>query len=215
MQTDLFGDAGLFPLQQQLAEGVCLLSGQAESSMPAIWQAVSDVLQQAPLRQMQTAGGHTMSVSMSNCGDLGWISDRHGYRYSRKDPQTGQPWPAMPAVLKELARTWAAQAGFDNFVSNACLINCYQAGSKMSLHQDRDERDYTHPIVTLSLGLPARFMLGGLLRQDPCCKLLLQHGDVLVFGGPARLRFHGIMPVADGEHALLGKRRISLTFRRA
>lgn len=215
MQSDLFGDASLFPSQQQLAEGVCLLAGQAKSMMPAIWQAVEDVLRQAPLRQMQTPGGHTMSVSMSNCGDLGWISDRHGYRYSRLDPQSGQPWPAMPAVLQELARIWAAQAGFDNFASNACLINCYQAGSKMSLHQDRDERDFTHPILTLSLGLPARFMLGGLQRQDPYRKLLLQHGDVLVFGGPARLCFHGIMPLADGDHALLGKRRISLTFRRA
>ncbi|KJV32779.1 alpha-ketoglutarate-dependent dioxygenase [Aquitalea magnusonii] len=215
MQTDLFGDASLFPSQQQQAEGVCLLSGQANSMMPAIWQAVEHVLRQAPLRQMQTPGGHTMSVAMSNCGELGWVSDRHGYRYSRLDPQSGQPWPAMPEVLQELARIWAAEAGFDNFVSNACLINCYQAGSKMSLHQDRDERDFAHPILTLSLGLPARFMLGGLQRQDPYRKLLLQHGDVLVFGGPARLRFHGIMPLADGEHALLGKRRISLTFRRA
>ncbi|WP_062786197.1 DNA oxidative demethylase AlkB [Aquitalea pelogenes] len=215
MQTDLFGDTSLFPSQQQLAEGVCLLSGQANSMMPAIWQAVEDVLRQAPLRQMQTPGGHTMSVAMSNCGELGWVSDRHGYRYSRLDPQSGQPWPAMPEVLQELARIWAAAAGFDNFVSNACLINCYQAGSKMSLHQDRDERDFAHPILTLSLGLPARFMLGGLQRQDPYRKLLLQHGDVLVFGGPARLCFHGIMPLADGDHALLGKRRISLTFRRA
>ncbi|WP_374554681.1 DNA oxidative demethylase AlkB [Aquitalea pelogenes] len=215
MQTDLFGDASLFPSQQQLAEGVCLLSGQANSMMPAIWQAVEDVLRQAPLRQMQTPGGHTMSVAMSNCGELGWISDRHGYRYSRLDPQSGQPWPTMPEVLQERARIWAAEAGFDNFVSNACLINCYQAGSKMSLHQDRDERDFAHPILTLSLGLPARFMLGGLQRQDPYRKLLLQHGDVLVFGGPARLCFHGIMPLADGDHALLGKRRISLTFRRA
>ena len=215
MQSDLFGDASQFPSKQQLTEGVCLLSGQANSMMPVIWQAVEDVLQHAPLRQMQTPGGHTMSVAMSNCGELGWISDRHGYRYSRQDPQTGRPWPAMPQVLHELARSWAAQAGFDNFASNACLINCYQAGSKMSLHQDRDERDFTHPILTLSLGLPARFMLGGLQRQDPYRKLLLQHGDVLVFGGPARLCFHGIMPLADGEHALLGKRRISLTFRRA
>ncbi|WP_199101581.1 DNA oxidative demethylase AlkB [Aquitalea sp. ASV11] len=215
MQTDLFDDASLFPSQEQLAEGVCLLSGQANSMMPAIWQAVEDVLRQAPLRQMQTPGGYTMSVAMSNCGELGWISDRHGYRYSRLDPQSGQPWPAMPEVLQELARIWAAEAGFDNFVSNACLINCYQAGSKMSLHQDRDERDFAHPILTLSLGLPARFMLGGLQRQDPYRKLLLQHGDVLVFGGPARLCFHGIMPLADGDHALLGKRRISLTFRRA
>ena len=215
MQTDLFDDASLFPSQQQLAEGVCLLSGQANSMMPAIWQAVEDVLRQAPLRQMQTPGGYTMSVAMSNCGELGWISDRHGYRYSRLDPQSGQPWPAMPEILQELARIWAAEAGFDNFVSNACLINCYQAGSKMSLHLDRDERDFAHPILTLSLGLPARFMLGGLQRQDPYRKLLLQHGDVLVFGGPARLCFHGIMPLADGDHALLGKRRISLTFRRA
>jgi alkylated DNA repair protein (DNA oxidative demethylase) len=215
MQSDLFDDAGLLPAEQHLAEGVCLIAGQTQSIMSAIWQAVEEVLQQAPLRHMQTPGGHTMSVSMSNCGELGWISDRHGYRYSRQDPQTGQPWPTMPVVLHQLARSWAAQAGFDNFASNACLINCYQAGSKMSLHQDRDERDFSHPIVTLSLGLPARFMLGGTQRQAPTHKILLQHGDVLVFGGAARLCFHGIMPLADGEHALLGKRRISLTFRHA
>ena len=215
MQGELFDDDSQLPSRQRLTEGVSLFCGQTGALWPAIWQAVEDVLQQAPLRHMQTPGGHTMSVSMSNCGELGWISDQHGYRYSPHDPQTGQPWPAMPAVLSALASDWAAQAGFDRFVSNACLINCYHAGSKMSLHQDRDEQDFTHPIVTLSLGLPARFMLGGTQRQAPTRKILLQDGDVLVFGGAARLCFHGIMPLADGAHPTLGNRRISLTFRRA
>lgn len=209
---DLFPDSLVGP-PQPLAPGAVLLPGQALAQQDAIWQAVSQVLQLAPLRQMQTPGGHTMSVAMSNCGQLGWVSDLHGYRYSAKDPASGQPWPELPPILAALAGTWAATAGFDGFHSNACLINCYEPGSRMSLHQDRDERDFSQPIVTLSLGLPARFMLGGAQRQSAHQKIPLHHGDVLVFGGPARLCFHGIMPLADGWHPLLGSRRISLTFR--
>lgn len=209
---DLFPDSLLSP-PRLLAPGATLLAGQALAQQDAIWQAVERVLQQAPLRRMQTPGGHTMSVAMSNCGQLGWISDQRGYRYSGQDPASGLPWPALPPLLADLASTWAATAGFANFHSNACLINCYEPGSRMSLHQDRDERDFTQPIVTLSLGLAARFMLGGTQRQSAHQKIVLRHGDVLVFGGPARLCFHGIMPLADGWHPLLGSRRISLTFR--
>lgn len=214
MQGDLFSDS-LDRTPQALASGVTLLPGQALDAQHAIWLAVRQILQQAPLRQMQTPGGHTMSVSMSNCGQLGWISGSQGYRYSPLDPVSQQPWPAMPDSLCRLANSWAATAGFDGFDSNACLINCYRPGSKMSMHQDRDERDFTQPIVTLSLGLSARFMLGGLTRQAAHQKILLQHGDVLVFGGPARLCFHGIMPLSAGQHPMLGDQRISLTFRRA
>ena len=209
---DLFPDSLVSP-PQPLIPGAILLPGQALAQQDAIWQALDRVLQQAPLRRMQTPGGHTMSVAMSNCGQLGWISDQHGYRYSAKDPASGLPWPALPSILAALAGAWAATAGFDGFHSNACLINCYEPGSRMSLHQDRDERDFSQPIVTLSLGLPARFMLGGAQRQSTHQKIALRHGDVLVFGGPARSCFHGIMPLADGWHPLLGSRRISLTFR--
>ena len=211
---DLFPDSLNGPAQQ-LAPGVMVLPGRALAEQDSIWQTLQAVLQQAPLRQMQTPGGHTMSVSMSNCGALGWISNRRGYCYSTNDPANGQPWPPLPDRLTGLASAWAAEAGFPAFNSNACLINCYVPGSRMSLHQDSDERDFTQPIVTLSLGLPARFILGGLQRELPTQKIRLMHGDVLVFGGPARLCFHGIMPLADGLHPLLGSRRISLTFRHA
>ena len=214
MQADLFADSGQRPIEQ-LATGACLLPGHALDDAGLIWREVQAVLQQAALRRMQTPGGRTMSVSMSNCGALGWVSGIGGYRYSPLDPVNGLPWPVMPVALAVLARQWAAAAGFNGFDSNACLINCYEPGSRMSLHQDRDERDFSHPIVTLSLGLPARFLLGGQQRADACQKIPLFHGDVLVFGGPARLCFHGIMPLATGTHPLLGSRRISLTFRQA
>ena len=214
MQAELFAESGPRPARQ-LAAGASLLPGHALEHESQIWQMLQAILQQAPLRRMQTPGGHTMSVSMSNCGTLGWVSGAGGYRYCTLDPANGQPWPAMPPALAMLARQWAAVAGFDGFDSNACLINCYEPGSKMSLHQDRDERDFSHPIVTLSLGLPARFQLGGLQRSDSCQRIPLFHGDVLVFGGPSRLCFHGIMPLAAGTHPLLGSRRISLTLRRA
>ena len=214
MQDDLFPDSWQRPAQQ-IRDGVIHLPGHAQASASLIWQQVHTILHQAPLRQRQTPGGRTMSVSMSNCGTLGWVSAYGGYHYCATDPANGLPWPAMPTQLAALARQWAAEAGFNDFDSNACLINNYVPGSKMSLHQDRDERDFSHPIVTLSLGLPARFMLGGLQRNNPCQHIPLLHGDILVFGGPARLCFHGIMPLAEGNHPLLGRRRISLTFRRA
>lgn len=214
MQDELFPESWQRPVQQ-LSPGITLLPGHALEDEKLIWQDVQAVLQQAPLRQMQTPGGRTMSVSMSNCGALGWVSGYGGYRYSPSDPDSGLVWPAMPPRLAVLARHWAATAGFNGFDSNACLINCYVPGCRMSLHQDRDERDFSQPIVTLSLGLPARFMLGGMQRNNAYQKIPLIHGDVLVFGGPARLCFHGIMPLAAGIHPLLGSRRISLTFRRA
>jgi alkylated DNA repair protein (DNA oxidative demethylase) len=156
-----------------------------------------------------------MSVAMSNCGALGWVSDRRGYRYAKDDPLSGRPWPAMPAGWRDLAARAAADAGFDGFAPDACLINQYLPGSKLSLHQDRDEQDLSAPIVSVSLGLPAVFLFGGSQRQDRPQRYRLQHGDVVVWGGPARLAYHGVAPLADGQHALLGRRRINLTFRRA
>lgn len=198
-----------------LAPGALLLPGAALDDAPALLAAIRDVLALAPLRQMVTRGGFKMSVAMSNCGALGWISDRRGYRYSPIDPQSGAPWPAMPPVLQALATTSAARAGFASFVPDACLINRYAAGARMALHQDRDEADFSQPIVSLSLGLPAVFLFGGCERSDKAERVPLAHGDVLVWGGPARLRFHGVMPVKEGNHPATGACRLNLTFRKA
>ena len=152
---------------------------------------------------------------MTNCGGVGWVTDRTGYRYDGSDPESGKPWPAMPGSFLQLAEQAADRAGFEPFSPDACLINRYQPGARMSLHQDKDENDFSAPIVSVSLGLPAIFLFGGLKRSDKPRRLRLEHGDVVVWGGPARLAFHGVAPLADGEHALLGRQRINLTFRRA
>ncbi len=156
-----------------------------------------------------------MSVAMTNCGDLGWISDRRGYRYSPVDPAGGVPWPVMPASFLAMAGAAAARVGFARFVPDACLINRYAVGARMALHQDKDERDFGAPIVSVSLGLPATFLFGGDARADKPLRVALRHGDVVVWGGAARLRHHGVLPLAPGEHALVGPWRLNLTFRRA
>jgi alkylated DNA repair protein (DNA oxidative demethylase) len=156
-----------------------------------------------------------MSVAMTNCGALGWLSDRRGYRYDPIDPDTGQPWPALPASFRELAAMAAARAGFEGFEPDACLVNRYDPGARLSLHQDRDERDYRQPIVSVSLGLPAVFLFGGIERAEKAMRMPLAHGDVVVWGGPARLSHHGILPLKEGEHPLTGRCRINLTFRKA
>jgi alkylated DNA repair protein (DNA oxidative demethylase) len=164
---------------------------------------------------MVTPGGFVMSVAMTNCGALGWISDRGGYRYSPVDPSSGRPWPAMPQSFLELAAGAAERAGFPGFVPEACLVNRYAPGARLTLHQDRDERDFSAPIVSVSLGLPAVFLFGGERRADRPQRVALAHGDVVVWGGPSRLRFHGILPLADGGHPLTGRHRLNLTLRRA
>ncbi len=169
----------------------------------------------APFRTMKTPGGHRMSVAMTNCGEWGWITDGKGYRYVSADPLTQRPWPALPGVFLRLAREAAAAGGFPGFMPDSCLINRYVPGAKMSLHQDLDEADLSAPIVSVSLGLPARFLWGGVTRQSPVRRLELNHGDVLVWGGPSRLRFHGVLPVLSGTHPLTGPCRINLTFRQA
>ena len=198
-----------------IAPGAVLLRGFAREKDEALLQAVQDVVAAAPLRHLVTPGGYTMSVAMSNCGALGWVSDRSGYRYDAKDPLSGKPWPPMPACFAELARRAAAEAGFDNFRPDACLINRYEPGARLSLHQDKDEGDMAAPIVSVSLGLPAVFLFGGLNRSDRPARYRLLHGDVAVWGGPSRLAYHGVAPLAEGEHARLGGQRINLTFRRA
>jgi alkylated DNA repair protein (DNA oxidative demethylase) len=214
--ADLFEDIDTAePARQALAPGAVLLRGFAREAGAELLASLSQVLTAAPLRHLVTPGGHTMSVAMSNCGPLGWVSDRRGYRYSREDPLSDQPWPPMPGSWHALAVRAAAAAGFTGFAPDACLVNQYQPGSKLSLHQDKDENDFSAPIVSVSLGLPAVFLFGTSQRNDRPQRHRLQHGDVVVWGGPARLAFHGVAPLADGDHALLGRRRINLTFRRA
>jgi len=198
-----------------MAEGAVLLRGFARPSEGELIAALRDTVNQAPFRHMVTPGGHSMSVAMTNCGHLGWVTDRSGYRYDANDPETGRPWPAMPVALHRLAVEAAEQAGFQGFSPDACLINRYQPGARMSLHQDKDEKDFGAPIVSVSLGLPAVFLFGGLKRTDKPRRFRLEHGDVVVWGGPTRLVFHGVAPLADGEHLLMGRQRINLTFRKA
>lgn len=178
-------------------------------------RAIDHVRRGAPFRRMMTPGGRAMSVAMTNCGSLGWVSDRHGYRYAPNDPQSGRPWPAMPRCLADAARGAAEAAGFAEFVPDACLINRYEPRARLSLHQDRDERDFSAPIVSISLGLPATFLFGGPRRAVRPARYRLEHGDVVVWGGESRLFFHGIAPLRAGTHDTLGARRINLTLRKA
>ncbi|NVN87726.1 MAG: DNA oxidative demethylase AlkB [Rhodopseudomonas sp.] len=214
--NDLFDSLpDLRPVREQIAEGAVLLRGLARDGEADLIAALRDVVACAPFRHMQTPGGHRMSVAMTNCGAVGWVTDRSGYRYAATDPDSGQPWPAMPAPLRDLALRAAVQAGFPGFDPDACLINRYRPGAKMALHQDKDEQDFGAPIVSVSLGLPATFLFGGMARSDKPLRLALTHGDVVAWGGPARLAYHGVAPLKDGTHPLLGPQRINLTFRKA
>jgi DNA oxidative demethylase len=199
---------------ESLAEGVILLRAFCRDEAPALLDAVADLATSSPFRQMVVPSGHTMSVAMTNAGDLGWTTDRTGYRYTTLDPTTGRPWPPMSPPLRLLAERAAVAAGFPGFSPNACLINRYAPGARLSLHQDKNEQDYEHPIVSVSLGLGATFLLGTLRRTDTPRRIRIQHGDVLVWGGPARLIFHGVAPIAAGTHPLTDSFRINITFRR-
>lgn len=203
------------PPRQAMAEGAVLLRGAALPFETAILAALDTITVRAPFRHMTTPGGYVMSVAMTNCGAAGWVTDRSGYRYDRIDPDSGLPWPALPDCFVELAVAAATEAGYPDFVPDACLINRYEPGARLSLHQDRNERDLSWPIVSVSLGLPATFQFGGLKRTDSVRKYALRHGDIAVWGGPSRLCFHGVSELKDGEHALLGRMRINLTFRGA
>ncbi|CAM5790228.1 DNA oxidative demethylase AlkB [Rhizobacter fulvus] len=216
MTFDLFdAQDDVEPATEPIADGAVVLRAFARAVQGGLLADVTAVIAAAPLRHLVTPGGLRMSVAMTNCGALGWLSDRRGYRYDAVDRDRGVPWPPMPDSFMRLAREAAAAAGFAGFTPDACLINRYVPGTKLSLHQDRDERDHGAPIVSVSLGLPAVFLFGGLKRTDRAQRLSLRHGDVVVWGGPSRLRFHGVLALADGEHPLLGRQRINLTFRRA
>lgn len=215
--ADLFTASGVAELSgdEAIAPGAVLLHGFALPFADDIGAILGDIAEHAPFRRMTTPWGGAMSVAMTNCGDAGWLSDRAGYRYDRIDPQTGQPWPAMPGCFMALATRAAEQAGYPRFLPDACLINRYVPGTRLTLHQDRDERDYAHPIVSVSLGLPATFQFGGPNRRDPVRRFLVRHGDVVVWGKESRLAYHGIAEIKEVDHPFLGKVRINLTFRRA
>lgn len=201
--------------REEMAPGAWLLRDYALESQDQLLSAIDDVTRTAPFRHMVTPGGYRMSVAMSNCGPLGWVTDSRGYRYSPIDPDSGKAWPAMPEAFRLLACQAAEAAGYQGFQPDACLINRYEPGTKLSLHQDKDEHDFGNPIVSVSLGLTAQFQFGGLQRSDPIRKYALHHGDVVVWGGPSRLFYHGILTLKSGPHPQMGDVRINLTFRRA
>jgi len=209
----LFDDTPPAGTREQLAPGAWVLRGFALDRADALLQQIENIAALSPFRRLVTPGGKTMSVAMTNCGAVGWFSDRRGYRYATIDPETGKSWPPMPALFVQLAREAASAAGFDDYAPDVCLINRYEIGTRLTLHQDQDERDRHAPIVSVSLGLPATFLFGGLARNEPPRRVPLVHGDVVAWGGPSRMRYHGVLPIKDGEHPLTGPRRYNLTFR--
>lgn len=216
LTLDLFDEQpSSLPNEERLGAQALLLRGFALPFVEELLPALAAVETAAPFRNMVTPGGQSMSVALTNCGELGWISDRGGYRYSPVDPLSGQPWPAMPEVFRHLAREAAAAAGFADFSPDACLVNRYLPGTRMSLHQDRDEHSLEHPIVSVSLGIPAVFLFGGHTRRETAQRVPLLHGDAVVWGGEDRLRFHGILPIKEAVHPLLGAQRINFTLRKA
>jgi len=200
---------------ERLDEGAFLFPGFCLGDAVALYAAAMEVAAKNPFRRLVTPGGHTMSVAMTNCGAAGWVSDRRGYRYESVDPMTGTRWAEMPPVYLAVARRAAAQGGFDGFVPDVCLINRYEGGAKLHLHIDRDEFDYAHPIVSVSLGLPAVFMWGGTARTDKPRRYDVLHGDVVVWGGVSRRHYHGVSPLKAGVHEMTGACRVNLTFRKA
>ncbi len=203
------------PDREELAPGACVLRGLALGSEAELRRALDGIAEQAPFRHLITPGGFRMSVAMTNCGDYGWVSSPSGYRYAARDPDTGAPWPVLPTVLLDLAREAASAAGFADFTPDACLVNRYEPGARLTLHQDKDERDFSQPIVSVSLGVPATFLFGGQKRKERVQRVVLEHGDVVVFGGRSRLCYHGVAPLKPARHPFAGEARINLTLRRA
>jgi alkylated DNA repair protein (DNA oxidative demethylase) len=212
---DLFDAIATQPGRQALGLGAVLLRGRALAVAAPLLAAIDAIAARAPFRRMVTPGGFEMSVAMTSCGAAGWVTDWRGYRYDRHDPASGSPWPPMPAIFRDLAGAAAVEAGFCGFRPDACLINRYEPGARLSLHQDKDEADLGHPVVSVSLGLPATFQFGGHRRNDKAQRIALHHGDVVVWGGPSRLAYHGVLALAKGEHPAVGRQRFNLTLRKA
>ncbi len=204
-----------FVQNEQVADGASYFNNYAEPLEKDLIRFIAQAQQDSPFRQMTTPGGRRMSVTSTSCGPYGWVSDSKGYRYSQVDPANNTPWPEIPSFIIEFARETASKAGYPGFVADSCLLNQYTPGSQLSLHQDKDERDPTSPIVSISLGIPAVFQFGGLQRNSPIKRIRLTHNDVVVWGGASRFYFHGIEPVSYAFHSLLGARRINITLRKA
>ena len=215
MNDDLFDSNEASGPPTTLAEGAMVLKRFAADYTAAVIAELEAIFARAPLRHLVTPGGQIMSVAMTNCGQVGWVSDRRGYRYDSRDPETGHAWPSMPASFHALATAAAQAAGYARFAPDACLINRYVPGARLTPHQDKNERNYAAPIVSVSLGLPAKFRFGGARRKDPAAHIVLRHGDVAVWGGVSRLAFHGVDALPDGLDPVLGRCRINLTFREA
>lgn len=209
----LFDDASSTDAREELAPGAWVLRGFALDGAERLLTQIERIAAAAPFRNLLTPGGQRMSVAMTNCGAVGWFSDRRDYRYTEIDPESGKPWPSMPASFAQLAHDAACAAGFEDYAPDVCLINRYEPGTRLTLHQDQDERDRRAPIVSVSFGLPATFLFGGLVRKDPQLRAPLMHGDVVVWGGPSRMRYHGVRPIKGGVHPATGAQRINLTFR--
>ena len=199
----------------ELAPQAVLLRGEVSAEASELVAAIGEIAKVSPFRNMSVRGGFRMSVAMTNCGHLGWTSDETGYRYTSIDPETGKPWPPMPPVFADVAARCASLAGFDGFEPDACLVNRYQPDARMTLHQDKNEVDMSKPIVSVSLGLPATFLFGGMSRKERPRRIRIENGDVVVWGGVARLAYHGVAALADGNHPLTGRFRYNLTFRKA
>ncbi len=216
MSFDLFAtssDNGV--TKTQLADQAWHLPNFIQNRDNLLKALLNELIQLAPLRKMKTPSGKLMSVNMTCCGDVGWVSDALGYRYQGTDPLSNLSWPVMPDLFNALAKEAAAAAGFENFEPDSCLINYYSVGARLSMHQDKDEADFSQPIVSVSLGLPATFLFAGLQRNSAQTRIALHHGDVVVWGGASRLAYHGVLPVENGMHDLFGSQRINLTFRKA
>lgn len=199
----------------ELAEDAYLLPGLALADAPELHRALLSIAAQSNFRHLVTPGGHRMSVAMTNCGSVGWTTTERGYVYAPKDPATGRAWPPIPPLFETLGQRATQLAGFAPLRANACVVNRYEPGTRLTLHQDKDEQDLTQPIVSVSLGLPAVFLLGGFERSAPTLRRRLEHGDVVVWGGASRLRFHGVLPIEPGSHPVCGPYRYNLTFRAA
>lgn len=215
MTGSLFDSLATEPHVEQLGSGAFILRGFVRGTEKQLLEEVDGIAAAAPFRHLVTPGGYRMSVAMTNCGPLGWVSDRSGYRYDPIDPLTERPWPRMPGLFQRLAESAAQRAGFAAFRPDAVLINRYEPGARLSLHQDKDEKDAAAPIVSVSMGVPAKFIWGGLRRSDPARRILLESGDVVVWGGESRFIFHGVAPLPANSHALTGQRRVNITFRKA
>jgi alkylated DNA repair protein (DNA oxidative demethylase) len=209
----LFESSSAPGMREELSPGAWVLRGFALEVAELLLAEIERIAAASPFRHLVTPGGKSMSVAMTNCGAVGWFSDRHGYRYTKVDPETDKPWPAMPPRFEQLAREAAQAGGFEDYTPDVCLLNRYEVGTRLTLHQDRDEHDRRAPIVSVSLGLPAIFLWGGLARRDPQQRVPLAHGDVVVWGGPSRMRYHGVLPIKVDAHPLTGTRRCNLTFR--